>query len=316
MKETFGTAKNQRGPTLAMSKISYAYDVLSQLVLDSKMDKSKASERDLACSHIEVINHFNHDKTKDFYILDRGYPSLGLIFYLSHQKKDFLIRCPIASCFRKIKKAFDSGQEDVIIRLYTKDANDQQIKELKKRIPSLDRKNAYVDIRALVLTLKTGEKELLITSLLDQKQYPKEEFAWLYHQRWGVEENYKWHKAVLELENFSGKNKLSIEQDFFSLIFTANMASIMMQEAEQEVREEHQDKELKYVYKINKHVAIASLRDQLVKNLLDPSSDTEVFCQRLKAEFKKHLCPVRPNRSYKRPKKGRLKFGLTNRRCI
>ena len=144
----------------------------------------------------------------------------------------------------------------------------------------------------------------------------KEEFGWLYHQRWGAEENYKWHKAVLELENFSGQSQLAIEQDFFSLIFTANRASILIQEAQEEIQKEHQDQELKYVYKINKHVAIASLRDQLVENLLDPYSDTETFCEHLKSEFKRHLSPVRPNRNYQRPKKGRLKFGLTNRRCI
>ena len=116
MKEIFGTAKNQRGSTLAMAKISYAYDVLNQLVLDAKINGVKTSERDLFCNHMESIETLNHERTKDLYILDRGYPSLGLLFYLDDHKKDFLIRCTPSSCFGKVKKVFHSGQEDSIIR--------------------------------------------------------------------------------------------------------------------------------------------------------------------------------------------------------
>lgn len=213
-KTTFGTAKNQNGSSLAMAKISYSFDVLNHLILDAQMDCLKRSERDLLSKHIEAIKALNHDHTKDLYILDRGYPSLGLLFYLQSEGKDFVIRCPI-SCFSKVKAVLSSGKNDVIVRLYTKDATSQQIAELKKRVPTLDRKQAYIDIRVIILTLNTGEKEILITYLLDQKKYKKEDFGYLYNKRWSAEENYKWHKQVLELENFSGHSKLSVEQNFF-----------------------------------------------------------------------------------------------------
>ena len=195
LKEEFGTAKNQSGPTLVMAKVSYAYDVLNHLTIDSQIDYAKTSERDLAVKHIEAIEQNNHDSTKDLYIFDRGYPSLGLLFYLNQKNKDFLIRCSTSSCFGKVKKAFDQGAQDVILRLNANEASDEQVKELKIRTPLLDRKEAYIDVRIIVVRLKTGEKELLITSLLDKNKYPKETFHNLYGKRWGVEENYKWHKV-------------------------------------------------------------------------------------------------------------------------
>jgi hypothetical protein len=188
--------------------------------------------------------------------------------------------------------------------------------EIKRLFPVLDIKKTNIDVRVVIITLNTGEKELLITSLLDQKEYSKEIFESLYFKRWSIEENYKWHKQALELENFSGQSKLAIKQDFFSLVFTANIASLLMSEAQEEVLEDHRYKDLKHVYKINKRLAIASLRDELVKNLLDRHANIDKFCERLKIKFKKDLCPIRPNRSYKRTLKGRLKFRSTYRKCI
>lgn len=316
LKSKFGRAMNGRGPTLAMAKLSCAYDVLNYKTLDAQIDECKSSERDLAVEHIKAIQQFNHDKTNDLYIFDRGYPSLGLLFYLACQNKDFVMRCSMVSCFSRVKKAFEGGKKDTIVRLYANEVTNQQIAELKKRAPSLDRKTAYIDVRAVVIKLDNGEEELLISSLIDKKAYPKSEFKGLYGLRWKKEENYKWYKVGFELENFSGNSELAVKQDLFALIFTANIASLVMEEAQEEVEKEHQTKDLKYQYKINKRIAIASLKDELVVALLDPSFDMEKFCANLKEEFKKNLCPIRPDRKFRRPKKGRLKYGCTLRRCI
>ncbi len=312
----FGRSENQNGPGIAMAKISYAYDVLNNLTLDAQIDRFKTSERNLAIKHIEAIQKLEHDPIKDLYIFDRGYPSLGFLFYLFDQKKDFLIRATISTCFAKIQKALEEGKQDAIIRFYANEASDEQIKDLKMKVPLLDRKSAYIDVRFVIVILSTGEKELLITSLVDQKKYPKEEFKTLYGTRWGAEENYKWHKGAFELENFSGQTVLSVEQDLFSLVFTANLSSLLIQEAQEELDEEYKNKALKHTYKINKCVAIATIKNILLKAVLDPNIDIEMLCNHLKIGLKKSVCPVRPNRQFSRPKKSRLKHGCTTRRCI
>jgi hypothetical protein len=94
------------------------------------------------------------------------------------------------------------------------------------------------------------------------------------------------------------------------------MASLLIGEEQEELDAEHKTRSLKYNYKINKRIAIATMKDRLMKGLLDRKSDMEVLCNDLKAEIKKNLCPVRPDRKFKRAKKNRLKYGRTTRRCI
>lgn len=321
LKATYGTAHNQTGPTLIMAKISYAYDVLNCMVIDAQINRLHASERDLAVAHIEAVKKLKQDPTKDLYLYDRGYPSLGLLFYHDVEKKDYVMRCTISSLFKKAKIAFDQGKEDVIIRLYASEANDDQIKELKKRTPYLDRKKAYVDVRMVVVTLSTGQKEVLLTSLLDQNKYSKTIFGGLYHKRWGAEENYKWHKGTLQLENFSGQTEQAVLQEFYAGVLTGNMASIVIQEAQEELEEDQKAKsllgeELKYNYKINRNVALPTIKKQLLEGLFTRGTDMDILCESLKAALKKNLCPIRPNRVFKRPKKGALKYGSTTRKSI
>ena len=51
----------------------------------------------------------------------------------------------------------------------------------------------------------SGETEVLITNLMDEKRFPAHEFKRLYHMHWGVEEFYTRLKYHQEVENISGK---------------------------------------------------------------------------------------------------------------
>jgi hypothetical protein len=42
-------------------------------------------------------------------------------------------------------------------------------------------------VRFVRVKLKTGEYEVLVTNLLDEVQFPTEDFLDIYHMRWGVE---------------------------------------------------------------------------------------------------------------------------------
>lgn len=315
LKNTFGTAKNKTGPTIGMAKISYAYDVLNRIILDAEIDRCKTSERDLSVKHVEAIRKLEHSKLKNIYLFDRGYPSLGMLFYLNSKGENFLFRCSISSCFAKVKEVFDQGEKDIIVRLYANQTNGDHVKELKRRVPELDRGTAYIDIRVVIVVLDTGEEELLITSLLDP-MYLREEFKGLYNYRWCAEENYKWHKSGFELENFSGNTGLAIEQELYSLMLTANMATLLIQEAQEEVDNDPKIQSRKHPYKINKRLAIAVMHDRLLEGILNPQKNMEELCNELKAEIKRYLCEVRPGRKFKRQEKNRQKYGITTRRCL
>jgi hypothetical protein len=295
--------------------------VLNKNTLDSDVGLCKACERKLAVKHVDAIKLLNHEGAKDLYICDRGYPSYWLLYYFYNQKVDFLIRCTISSIFGEVKKVFDEGKEDAIVRLHANRLKWEQIQEIKKLIPNFNDKTAYIDLRVVVVTLKTGEKELLVTSLLDQDKYTKDDFMYDYNSRWGVEENYKWHKSAFELENFSGQSLLTIEQEVYAVLFTSNMASILIEEAEEELIEEHKNrpshkKALKHAYSINRRVGIATIKNKLIQAILDPDTDMDELCQNLKERLKRSICPTRPDRKFERNKKGNAKYGCTTRRCL
>lgn len=311
----FGCAKNSKA-TIAMAKLSCAYDLLNCKTLDAQIDRCKSPERNLAFANIEAIKSLTHDQTSDLYIFDRGYPSLGMFFYLQSKNVDFVMRGSFTSCFSSIKKRLEEGETDFIHRLFANQATHQQIQEIKNKVPLLDRKTAFIDIRVTVVLLDNEEKELLFSSLLDKNIYSAADLKQLYNFRWNKEENYKLFKIALELENFSGHSEQAIEQEIWALVFTANTASLIIQEAQEEIDQEHVIKRLKHSYKINKRIAIGSLKDSLIKMLYDPDGDVEEFCNRLKKKFKKNLCPVREGRKYKRTRKNRRKYGCTLRRCI
>jgi len=72
-----------------------------------------------------------------------------------------------------------------------------------------------------------GGVEVLITNLMDSDKYDAGLFKSLYHLRWGIEENYKRLKQWVEIENFSGKSALSVQQDFYAKIVASNLTALM-----------------------------------------------------------------------------------------
>jgi hypothetical protein len=87
-------------------------------------------------------------------------------------------------------------------------------------------------VRFVRVRLSTGEYEVLVTSLLDETEWPAADFLDLYHQRWGVETFYGRLKTRLGLENFSGLGAEAVRQDFFSTVYLSGLESLLSEEAQ------------------------------------------------------------------------------------
>jgi hypothetical protein len=70
---------------MSMARISHAYDPLNGITLDAIMSPYKSCERVMAFDHILEIPASND--VEDFYLFDRGYPFITLIFFLIFHKK-------------------------------------------------------------------------------------------------------------------------------------------------------------------------------------------------------------------------------------
>lgn len=312
----YGVTKNHLGKSsISVARASYSYDVMNGITVDAILEKCEIAERELAIRHIQ--NSFHHFTNKPIlYLYDRGYTSLTIMLYHLFNKQNFLIRSTLQFLSTKIQERIKNGEKDFIIEL-----NARKIKGTKKReeffrlLPNVSIDTRF-NVRIIVVELSTGEKEILITSLIDP-EFKYEWFKPLYHCRWGAEENYKFHKVRIEIENFSGKSDLVVRQDFHATVFASNIKALIALEAQKELDEENDWSEYKYAYKINQNIAMGALREDLVKMLIDPQRDLESFCNELKKFIKKNTIPIRPERAFphERKTKGR-KYHMTQRRCI
>lgn len=70
----------------------------------------------------------------------------------------------------------------------------------------------------------------------------------LYFKRWPIETKYNTMKNKLEIENFSGRTLISVQQDFYATMYISNLVAITKIMSDEEIKKWTKDKELKYEY--------------------------------------------------------------------
>ena len=230
--------------SLAMASV--LYDSLNLITLDAQIAPYSASERYLLYKHLEKV------KPGDLLLLDRGYPSIALLFLLMAKGIGFCIRMK-EDWWLSVKDFMESGERERIIsfRFPNKDI------KLLDGYPEMI--NKEIRCRLVCIELENGEKEVLCTSLIDMEKYQHEEFCELYHFRWGIEENYKLFKARAEVEKFSGKTALAVKQDFFAKIFMMSLSAVLAFPIEERVKKEYREANTKHSQKINRTSALSML---------------------------------------------------------
>jgi hypothetical protein len=289
--------------SVPLAKISTIFDVLNHITLHSLIRNNIASERDMAADHIKYLSQINapNQPFEDLLIFDRGYPSLGLLFTLKTEKKHFLARIQ-KSFFCETNAAIQSGSHDSIITISLSGKKIQKNIPLNECLFNLS-PDETIQIRLLILDLPNGQKEYIITSLMDQEKFKSSDVFFLYGLRWNIEENYKIYKNIAEIENFSGKSKIAIEQDFYATIFSCNISSLVMLEAQEEVeielKKDQSEKMPKYQYKVNRNILIGTIKNEIMDVLLS-DQDLGEYCEKLKNRIKKNLIPIVPGRQFPR----------------
>ncbi len=289
---------------IPLARISTMFDVLNQVTLHGLIKDNKASERCMADEHIKYLAQINnsHQSFEDLLIFDRGYPSLGLLIMLDNAKKHFLARIQ-KNFFSEINAAIKSECRDSIITIPIFEKRKSPNAPLNEYLSNLQH-DATLKLRFLILDLPNGQKEYIITSLMDQNKFSSNDIFSLYHLRWNIEENYKFYKNIAKIENFSGRSKTAIEQDFYATIFACNVSALLMSEAQEELTIELQkssqkEKILKYKYKVNRNILIGTIKDEIMDIFLG-DQDLSEYCEKLKNRIKRNLVPVIPGRQFPR----------------
>lgn len=284
-----------------VARISELYDPLNKLSIDMQINTFSVGERAIAHRHL------THAKADDLILYDRGYIAVWLMRAHLEKGVDFCMRVPDSHLI-EARKFVASKERDIVLTISLNS-------HTKKTCQEHGVSDKPITVRLLKVNIPDSEEvEVLITSLLDQETYPYEEFAPLYHLRWFSEENYKSLKSKLEIENFSGYSKNTIEQEIQAKTVTRNLAAIMSASAQELINERLTKRKLKRHYQVNFANGLRKLKDNIVRLLLNATP--EILIKRLITSFASKPEAVRNGRKFNREMKKRTsRFTMQYKRC-
>lgn len=278
----------QANSAQSVARISMLYDVLNFTTLDACIDRYDVAETKLARKHLEQVV-----PGKDLLILDRGYPSLGLLFELKMKGIDYCIRMR-DDWWLEVRKMLNTGEKDkeVTFKLST-NHND-----LLSQYNTTDRE---IRCRLIVIELPDGSPQVLCTSVLDNQKLPYDCIGELYNYRWNIEEGYKLYKCRLQFEVFSGKTATAVKQDFYAKVFMMTTMAVLAFPLEEKLKQEQAKGDRKHPYKINRTNALAMVREAahklFIEKMIRPALVAFDKILRATTEI------VRPNRKVPRKKR-------------
>jgi len=304
MKEKYGVFHEEKMDYPA-ARMCLAYDVLNEVILDGKLFSYNESEQTAA---VELIPNLYNTEAQDIFLFDRGFPSVRLITLLNSLNKKYIIR--VSKSFLKEVNEFTNGQDNdntIHVNIDKRRIAVNRIKDITEPVS--------FDLRCARIKLDTQD-EILVTNLTSEEM-SIEELKALYNKRWGIETNYNLMKNALELENFTGDTERVVLQDFYATIYICNVASIIIADAQEEYEKATGDKKKKHGYKVNKKIAVAYVKKDLLHVMLQDDPDEAIkLYEKFVKKLTKHVIPIRNNRSFERPTRHMPKHGRTNKKVL
>lgn len=286
--EKFGWVQcaNHHGPQerYPQGRVSVLYDVLNQIALDPRLAASTVAETALAHEHLAQV------QPGDVLLSDRGYTGYRWLVAVRAGGAHFVSRASRGS-FAAVQQLFARDEAGVSV-VVTLTAPAQVRAECRARGWPLELK-----VRLVTVRLKSGELEVLVTSLLDPAAYPTEELAAVYWRRWGQETYYGRLKGRLDLEHASGTSVAAVEQDFAASVLLANVESVVIGPAQAQLSVRTAGRQQAAV--VNRAVSLHGLKHRLI-DLLSSRQPAEAVLAQLTQWFQASPVSVRPARAVRR----------------
>jgi len=277
---------NHHGPLerYPQGRVSVLYDLLNQVGLEGRLVGSSVAETELAYQHLAAV------QPGDVVLNDRGYTGYGWLVAVRAVRAHFVSRGSRGS-FTAVQQLFARNQAglSVAVRL---EAPQELRAECRARGWPLE-----LTVRLVTVRLKSGELEVLATSLLDEAAYPTEVFGRLYWQRWGQETYYGRLKGRLDLEHCGGRTVEAVEQDFQATVLLSNVESVVMGPAQAQLALRTAGRQ--QLAQVNRAVSLHALKYRLIE-LLTCRVPAEAVLTELTQWFQANPVSVRPNRAVPR----------------
>jgi hypothetical protein len=283
--DEFGKADiSETGRNIVYARVSQAYDMLNHITMDASLSYYHSNEHDMALNHMGCLTE------NDIVLFDRNYPSFWMFALLLSKGTHFCARLKTGS-WNAAKEIIAYGQQEMTTEIMPSKASKKKCKEMGIEFNP-------ITLRFICIELETGEKEVLVTDLTNKEIFPYDDFKDLYHYRWFVEESYKQMKSRLEIENFSGKSPLSVKQDFYAKIFTANLTAILASPIHEQI--EQKTKERERCYQLNWTQALCKMKNTVVLLFFRPMNLIVNYIKQLQVLFLANIEIVRSGRKNER----------------
>jgi len=285
----FGVSGN--GGNAVTARASILYDSLNDIIIDAKITPYSCGERELAKQHIDALCAL--ERHNDLILFDRGYPSADLIAYLKSRKVHFLMRVP---------------------RSFNHEIN--AISETFGKVNILHNDKKYA-VNVVKFPLPSGETETLITDIADENM-TIEEWKKLYFMRWPVETKFDQLKNKLQLENFSGKTVLAVQQDFYASMFLLNLAAAFKYVSDVKIKDQNKTADNKLEYQTNVNQMVGVLKDDLIMIFMQRNAaKRDRMFKKLVAQISSNKSSIRPGRQFPRSKTpSRLKHPFNTKSAL
>lgn len=256
------------------ARVSCILDVNSKHILTAKIASKRIKETALAIEHLNNLKRRINIK-KLITIYDRGYTSKELMLTTECMDSKFIIRLKKNTFKNKIKR-MNCDDGEIYINI-TKSVLDKITDE---NIKLQARKMGRLKIRIVKVKLKNDEIEILATNL-SKEEFTSEELKELYAKRWEIETGFDRLKNLIRIEDFSGRSRRLIEQDFYANIFLYNLANTIRIDSSKRIMRQPRKRKYEYKYVPNFSKIISLLYFYIFDLISDPPVMKQVIIDKI-----------------------------------
>ncbi len=291
LKQYYGLSEGKKGSVgRVRAKSLGIYDSLNRIMVKTNIDPYNVSEKEQILKMLDEVKGF-YGEQEIIMVFDRYYFGISFINILEEKGIKYIIRMK-ENQYKKEKAEMKSNDEKVRLRIrgnsiyYADEREKEKLKEKK-----------YIETRIIKVKLESRNEEHLSTNL-SKEELGIEEAKDLYFTRWNIEISFDVIKNKLNIENFSSKSVIGIEQEFYAQMMVYNMIEDLKRDAEEELTKRP---ELKYEYKVNMNVLAGIYKKKFIDVLMAPNAEeSSRRYMKMIEEIRKHVVPIKPGRSFER----------------
>jgi hypothetical protein len=208
----FGGASGRRGPSgYPMMRLVALMALRSHLLAGAQFGPYEVHEQAYAAQLWSSV------PSQSLVILDKGFFGANILVPLLSGERHFLIRAKSNTRWRVVERL---GPGDSLVEMDVSS-------KARKQEPTL---GSVWRARAIEYRRKGFRPQLLLTSLLDAKAYPKSEIVDLYHERWELELGYDEIKSEMleNRESIRSKSPERVEQEVLGVLLAYNLIRLEM----------------------------------------------------------------------------------------